>query len=291
MSGQVQSAYRRVIVGLCHSEADAKTMRTAAEFARLLGLDLHCLLIEDEALLALAELPFAREIRLPAHKWSPLTTDAVEADIRQITIQMRRQMDEIIRDFGVPTDFEVLRGDPAACITATCQASDIVVVSGHGPSTVPATHSLTRLRAGAHEAATSILLLPTRFQNRHGPVVALLNGTEDSALDMACRLAASAKEDLVILLPEQSGTREAAEAGARRRAYALGLSCARISARIVRGVQMEDFLLALADVRERLIVTARDASIAAIAPHVAAARGAPLLLVAAQGSAGQQTPQ
>ena len=70
MSGQAQSAYRKVIVGLCHGAADAATMRTAAEFAQLLGLDLHCLFIEDEALLALAELPFAREIRLPTHTWS-----------------------------------------------------------------------------------------------------------------------------------------------------------------------------------------------------------------------------
>ena len=43
MSGQAQSAYRQVIVGLCHGAADAETMRTAAEFAQLLGLDLHCL--------------------------------------------------------------------------------------------------------------------------------------------------------------------------------------------------------------------------------------------------------
>jgi hypothetical protein len=268
-------------------------MRTAAEFARLLGLGLHCLLIEDEALLALVELPFAREIRLPTHMWSPLTTDAIEADIRQTVIQTRRQMDQIIRDIGVTTDFEVRRGDPATCIAATCQTSDIVVVSGHGPSTVPATHSLTRLRAGAHEAATSMLLLPTRFKNRHGPVVAILTGAEDCALDMACRLAAGAKEDLVILLSEQSGNtaREAVEASARRRAYDLDLPIARISARIVHGGQMEDFLRALSDVRERLIVTAREALTAAIASHVAAARSAPLLIVAAEGSAGQETPQ
>ena len=286
MSDQAQSAYRRVIVGLCHGEAEAETMRTAAEFAQLLGLGLHCLLIEDEALLSLAELPFAREIRLPTHTWSPLTTDAIEADIRQIVIQTRRRMDEIIRDIGVPTEFEVLRGDPATCIATTCQTSDIVVVAGHGPSTIPATHSIARLRAGAHEAATSILLLPTRFKHRHGPVVAILTGAADSALDMACRLAAGAREDLVIVLPEQV-EKQAVESRARGRA---DLPSARISIRVIRGIQMEDFLHALTDLRERLIVAVREASTAAVVSRVAAERGVPLLLVGAEGSAGQDPP-
>ena len=70
MSGRTQSESRRVIVGLCYGAPDAETMRTAAEFAHLLSLNLHCLFIEDEALFALAELPFAREIRLPTHTWS-----------------------------------------------------------------------------------------------------------------------------------------------------------------------------------------------------------------------------
>jgi hypothetical protein len=42
MSEQARSAYRRLILDLCHGPADAETMRAAAEFAQLLRLDLHC---------------------------------------------------------------------------------------------------------------------------------------------------------------------------------------------------------------------------------------------------------
>jgi hypothetical protein len=290
MSGRTQSESRRVIVGLCYGAPDAETMRTAAEFAHLLSLNLHCLFIEDEALFALAELPFAREIRLPTHTWSPLTTEAVEAGIHQAAIEARRLMDEIIRDVGVPSEFEVLRGDPATCIAAVCQTGDIVVVvAEHGLSAVPTTHSLTRLRAGAHEATTSILLLPTRLKARHGAVVAMLTDGEDPALDMACRLATTAREDLVILLPEQSisDAAEKAEAVAIERAQAMGLPHARISAKVMRSDRIDDELQALVGVRERLIVMTRTLSAAAAASRILVARRVPVLLVEAEPTVTQ----
>ena len=45
MSGHTTSTYRRVIMGLCHGAADAETMRTAAELAQLLGLNLRYTLL------------------------------------------------------------------------------------------------------------------------------------------------------------------------------------------------------------------------------------------------------
>jgi type IV pilus biogenesis protein CpaD/CtpE len=293
MSERARSRYRKVVVGVCHGAAAADTMRMAAEFAHLLGLDLHCLFVEDEALLALAELPFAREIQLPSHKWSRLDAGAIEAEIRQMALQARRLMDEIIRDVGVSAEFQVLRGDPATCIAAVCQTGDIVVVAENDAPTVPATHSLTRLHIGAHESATSILLLPARLKARHGAIVAMLTDTGDPALDMAGKLAALAKEDLVILLPEAAkrNTAQRAEASVKDRAQAMGLPSARINVRFVHDGGDDDALHALVGVRERLIVMARAASTPAAASHIAVARGVPLLLVEAEPHAAQETPR
>ena len=119
MSSGEQSIYRRIVIGLCHGETDAQSIRTAAEFARLLGVNLHCLFIEDEALLMLAGMPFAREIRLPGHTWGALTTEAVEADIRQGVAVTRRLMEEVMQDVSVRTEFEVSRGErecPEFCV-------------------------------------------------------------------------------------------------------------------------------------------------------------------------------
>jgi len=293
MSEKTRAAYPKVIVGLCHGAADADTVRMAAEFAQLVGLDLHCLFIEDEALLALAELPFAREFRLSSHKWSPLNAEIIEAEIRQTAVELRRLMDEIIRDLGVPSEFQVRRGDPATCIAAVCQTGDIVVVTETGASTVPATHSLTRLHAGAHESATSILFLPTRLKARKGAIVTILTDVGDAALDMASRLAITAKEDLVILLSEPVGIDAAREleANAKDRAQALGLSPARINVRFVHDGEADETLQVLAGVQERLIVIPRAALAPSVASGIAAARGVPVLLVEAEARVAQDGPR
>jgi hypothetical protein len=293
MSEKTPSTYRKVVVGLCHGAADADTMRAAAEFAQLLGLDLHCLFIEDEALLALAELPFAREFRLPSHKWSPLSAETIEAEIRQTVLESRRLLDEIIQDLGVPSEFQVLRGDPASCIAAVCRTGDIVVVTEIGAPTIPATHSLARLHAGAHESATSILLLPTGLKARHGAIVAILTDAGDPTLDMASKLTETAKESLVILLPEpaESDTADKLEASAKDRAHAMGAPPARINVRFVHDGGPDAALHALAGTQERLIIMARAASTPATASRIAVARGVPVLLVEAEPQAVQEAPR
>jgi hypothetical protein len=292
MSGQTPSAYRRLILELYHGAADAATMRSAAEFARLLDLDLHCLFIEDEALFALAELPFAREIRLPTHQWSPIDADTMAAELRQAAAETRRALDEIIRSVGVASAFEVLRGDPAACIAAVCQAGDIVVVAQPGPPIARTTHGIAQAQAAAHGSAAAVLLLPARFQPRRGPVVAVLADAVDASLDVACRIATAAGEGLALLLPEtlaESGERAGVDA-ARQRAWTLGLRPERITVHRVRGAQAEDVLHALAGLRESLIVMTRAAFAAgdaAGASRIAAARGAPVLLIEGEPHTGQ----
>jgi hypothetical protein len=287
MSMQAPSAYRRLILDLCHGAADPEIMRAAAEFARLLGLDLHCLFIEDEAVLALAELPFAREIRLPTHDWSPIDANTIAAELRQAAAQTHRLLDEVIQDVGIPSEFVVLRGDPAACIAAVCRTNDIVVIAEPGPAVARTTHGVTRLRAAAHESAASVLLLPARFKPRTGPVVAVPADAVDVSLDVACRIAAAANEDLVILLPQSvDDTAGNAVAGhAKDRAQALGVPRRRITARTVHGGQPDDVLHALTDLRERLIVMMRatsGAGDATGASRIAATRGVPVLLIEAE---------
>ena len=201
-------------------------------------------------------------------------------------------MDEIIRDIGVPSELEVLRGDPATCIAAVCQTGDIIAIAEQGAPIAPATHSLTRLHAGAHEAATSILLMPARLKARHGAIVALLTDGWDLALEMACRLAIAAKEDLVIMVAEHPGDDAAEKAGvsAKNRAQAIGVrrhASAPIQSMVVR---IDDALHALAGVRERLIVMSRTAPPAAEASRIAAARGVPVLLVDGEPVVARETP-
>ncbi len=288
MSGQTGSANRHLILDLCHGAADAATMRAAVEFAQLLGLGLHCLFIEDEAVLALAELPFAREIRLPTHEWSPLTADTIARELREAASQTRHLLDEILRGVGVASEFEVLRGDPAACIAAVCQTGDIVIVAEPGLPIARTAHGVTRLQAAAHASAASVLLLPARHKARRGHVVAILADTMDGSLAVACRIATAANEGVTILLLEPVD--DAAAERVRERAQTLGLARERVTLRPICNPRADDVILALAGQQERLIVMTRAASAAGDASgatRIAAARGVPVLLIEAEPRADQ----
>jgi len=279
MSPAAHAAHRRLIVELCHGGADVRTLRVVAEFASLLELDLHGLFIEDEALLALAELPFAREIRLPTHEWQPIEAGRIAGELRRAAEHAHRLLREVAAALGVRNAFEVLRGDPAEIIAAVASDSDVIVIAepvAPGGRLAPGVY---RVHAAAHGSAASVLLLPGGLMPRHGPVVALLTDADDPSLVPAARVAVNTRERLLVLLPEGDA---AMTDRVVQRAVALGVARARIGTRPLGGLHAEDVLHALGHARERLVVLTRDASAAgdvAAASRIAADRGVPVLLV------------
>ncbi len=276
------TTHRRLIVELFHGGANAQMLRAVAEFASLLELDLHGLFIEDEALLALAELPFAREIRLPTHEWQKIETGRIAGELRRAAQDAQRLLHEIADALGVPTAFEVRRGDPAETMAAIASGSDVVVVAmqaGAGAGLAPAA---SRLHAAAHGSAASLLLLPGRPAPRQGAVVALLADAGDPSLAPAARAAVNIGARLLALLPK--GDAAMADRVVQR-AVSLGVPRPQVATRSLGGLHAEDVLHALGHVRERLVVLTRDASAAgemAAASRIAADRGVPVLLVEPQ---------
>ena len=102
----------RLILDLYWVSTDERTITAAAEFARLLGLDLLGIYVEDEAVHGLAELPFAREFRLPAHEWGVIEGERIAAEFRYAAMSAQRMLLRTAEALGVTSAFEVLRGDP-----------------------------------------------------------------------------------------------------------------------------------------------------------------------------------
>ncbi|HVC60877.1 MAG TPA: hypothetical protein VND19_11015 [Acetobacteraceae bacterium] len=287
MSSGERAIHRRLIVELCHGGADARTLRAVAEFAALLELDLHGLFIEDAALLALAELPFAREIRLPTHEWQKLDADRIAGELHRAAEHAQRLLHEVAAALDVPTAFQVLRGDPAETIAAIASGSDVIVVAEPAAPGGRLAPGLSRVYEAAHGSAASLLLLPGGFTPRRGPVAVLLAGTDDPSLPPAARAAVNTRERLLVLLPEGD---VALGGSVAERAMALGLSRSRVATRTLGALHAEDLLHALGHVRERLVVLTRGASAAgdvAVAVRIAADRGVPVLLVEPQPSPAQ----
>lgn len=272
MSGTTPPAFRQLILELSHAGADPAMLRAAAEFARLLGLHLHGVFVEDEALLTLAEFPFAREIRLPTHEWAPLSADKLAAELRHAAEQARRSMQEILAGLEVPNVFEVLRGDPLSRIAELCCAGDIMAIAQPA-----AAAGLVRLPQAAHDLKADVLLLPEGLQARDGPVVAVVRDAADPALDAAARIA-DKDGPLLVLVP--SGAGDPAQQ-VMRRAQESGLPPARVTVRLIGKGDTDAALSALGRERERLIVVGRADSgpgSLAEAARIASARATPVLV-------------
>jgi hypothetical protein len=268
----------RVIMHLHDGAAERAIIRAAAELAQLLGLALHGVFLEEDALPELAGLPFIREFRLATGEWHKLDRAQLANEQQAAATEARRMLDEAAGALGVMQLFDVVSGDPALFITASSQAGDIIVVAQPRLPAEALVHATAQWLQAAHACAASVMLVPRGLARRRGPVAAVVCAESDPALHIAARIAAAAGESLLLLV---WGQRELAN-GAAEQARAAGLASNRIVVRSIAGVMPEDVLQGLGGSNERLVVLARGAcgaDNAAVSSHIAASRGVPVLVV------------
>ena len=268
----------RVILHLRHGAAERAIIRAAAELAQMLGVTLHGVFLEDEALPELASLPFIREFRLGTGVWQKLDRQRLAAEQRAAAAEARRMLDEAAAALGVTQLFQIISGDPALFVAATSQAGDIIVVAQPRLPAERLVHATARWLEAAHDCAASVMLVPQVVSRRTGPVATVVCAESDPALGIAARIAFAAGESLLLLI---WGTPALAKAAVEQ-ARAAGLPPRRIVTRTVQGVSPEEVLQGLGISTERLVVLARGAcgtDDAAVSSHIAAARGVPVLVV------------
>jgi hypothetical protein len=100
---------KRVIVPLDASSETGTAIDTAARLAARWRVPLHGVFIEDEELIGLAGLPFARQVTLGVGL-QPLTRDQVEDDFRAFAERARRELAEAAERHEVQWSFETVRG-------------------------------------------------------------------------------------------------------------------------------------------------------------------------------------
>ena len=258
--------HRRIVLGVHAAKPGNQLMRHAAEMARLMGLDVFGVFVEDEAVLNLASFPFAREFRSSSYQWYPIDAELVSAEFRLAATAAKRLLDTATQGLGVRCTFEVRRGNPSGVVADLLCSSDIVVLAGDSDAL---TQSFLRAWRSACGSAASVLLLPPGPMRRRGPVIALLAG--DHAVRTAAHIAGIAGEALMLL-----GSADALEAAM------VDLPAERVSGRTLPDVTENALRFALGDAGERLLVLDRDgldAEREQAVLRVAATRGTPVLLV------------
>jgi hypothetical protein len=265
--------YQRIVLHLRYGSVEPTTLRTAAELARLLGLALHGVFLQDAALAQLTALPFVREFRLATGAWQALDAGRIAEEQRQAAEQARRLLEEAAAAFGVSSLFDL--GDELSLVS---RQGDILVVA---QPRLPA-EQLAQATAGwleaAHRRGASVMLVPQTIVRREGPIAAVVCSEADPALETAAHLAVSSGEGLLLLLFGPDELTEQATARAR----SAGLPPSRITVRRLEGIAAEQVVHGLDASTERLVVLARGAcglDDAAVSSLIAAARNVPVLVV------------
>jgi nucleotide-binding universal stress UspA family protein len=197
----VSGPIARVVVPLDAASESLVAIETAARLAAHAKAPLHGIFVEDEDLLHLASLPFARQFTLGAHA-EALTTEHVELHLRIAAERARRELFAAAKRHGVSGSFEVVRGASASALTAASE-SDLVVAG-----------ALTRPIAGHFRVEcrwwSSLGAMPRRFLlARHawrarGSVAMLLRDRSPAAarlLEAAAQMAEATDALLTVICP------------------------------------------------------------------------------------------
>ena len=103
------AAIERVVVPLDAASENRAAIDTAARLAARAKAPLHGIFVEDEDLLRLASLPFARQITLGAGA-EPFTAEQVELHLQAAAERARQDLSAAAKRHAVECSFEIVRG-------------------------------------------------------------------------------------------------------------------------------------------------------------------------------------
>jgi hypothetical protein len=178
----------RIVVPLDAASETVTAIDTAVRLAARWQVPVHSLFVEDEELIGLAGLPFARQVTLGAGA-EPLTKDQVEDHFRAAAERARRELATAAERHDVKWSFEVARGP----FTATMLAGEHdLVVAGAMTRPVGGHFRLSSRGWSWMEVAARPFLLAKRAWETGGSVFTLLHGRgaqSAQTLDIAAQLA------------------------------------------------------------------------------------------------------
>jgi len=190
----------RVVVLLDAASDSLVALDTAARLAAEAKAPLHGIFVEDEELLQLASLPFARQMTLGAHA-EALTTEHVELHLRIAAGRARRDLFAAADRHGVRGSFEIVRGAADSALAGASER-DLVVA---GALTRPiGGHFRVECRWWTSiEAASGPLLLARHAWSTSGSVAMLLSDRGAASLrllEAAAQIAEAADRMLTVII-------------------------------------------------------------------------------------------
>lgn len=200
---QTRASFRRVLVALDSSTASGATLEIAATLAAASACELSGLFVEDQDLLRLAGLPFAREVQLTKAMSRALEPERLLQNLRAQAALAREAMARQAALHRVSWSFQVAQGRSEEAVLLAAAAGDIIAMArGFGPLAQVGRFS-QRVRLIAARAPGPLLLAgEPAAAGRAGPVLLPYDASPaaEYGLEIATEFACARQAPLEILL-------------------------------------------------------------------------------------------
>lgn len=192
---------RRIVVALDASPGSRAACEAAVELARSLEADLLGLFVEEERLLRLADLPFARQVGTTSGSVRPIGPDEIGSQLRALARRARESLARAAAPASVGWTFRVARGSIADQLAAAASGADLVTLGRAGWSMAGRRHVGSTVRALVEAGSQRVLVLPGKPPA--GPVRALLDvaAAAREVLGSAVELALAWARPLEVVVP------------------------------------------------------------------------------------------
>lgn len=194
--------FRRVLVALEAAGPDEPFYRAAAELAARLGVALSALLVEDEDLLRMGELPVARQFNPLKGSLQPFEPGSLAREVRAELNETRERLSRACERLGIPVSLQSVRARPGPALEEASEESDLVVVAATGRPLARRIGMRPSTLGAALASRRSVLVLPGGELSTTRWLVPY-DGTDAGkrALAVALQLAGHDGQQITVLLP------------------------------------------------------------------------------------------
>ena len=191
---------RRIVVACDSAGENRSGIEAAARFAAWWDVTVHGLFVQDEGLLNLAALPFARHVG-PSGSSEEVDAATILRQFEAHAGRVRSRLEAAAREHAIGWSFDVVRGQPTLATLALAD-QDLLVIEAAARPFASDFRLASRWLATAFEGQWSTLLI-RNYNQRNDGVVALVQSSQPSAerlIAVAVGLALASDRRLTIIL-------------------------------------------------------------------------------------------
>jgi hypothetical protein len=190
LANAIPGPFSRIVLGL-GARPSPSALAMAADLAQAMRLQLLGLFIEDDDLLHMAGLPFAREIAYPSARSRPIDPAAMERALQASAHAARQALQHRLAGLPVNWAFEVVRGPVVTRLLASVVQTDLIVLAAPAGTATGAMPGSGAIVMSLRAARAALMLV--REDRPRGQPVAVLASPDASAPAVAATVVALAQ--------------------------------------------------------------------------------------------------